>query len=207
MNCKIETETNQMKNLLFMYNSAIKIVNTKIDILNDSYKNLEYNPIENVKSRLKTQESIYDKLKRRELPISSISAKENLEDIAGVRIICAFSKDIYELAEIIKKQDDIKFIRESDYINNPKPSGYRSYHMVVEVPIYVPDGVENVKVEIQIRTKAMDFWACLEHKARYKFNGNVPEHLGKEFKVCADKIAELDERMFLIHDIIKLINN
>jgi len=197
----------KLKELLILYANALKIVNTKIEILNENYKIAEYNPIEHMKSRIKTLDSIYEKLERKGLPISVKSVKDNIEDIAGARIICPFSKDIYELATILKSQNDIEFIREIDYVTNPKDTGYRSYHMIVKVPVYTPKKKEYIKVEIQIRTEAMDFWACLEHKAKYKYNGEIPDHLIKEFKLCADKIAELDERMFLIQDIINLINN
>jgi len=202
----MKEEIKGITKLLTLYESALKIVETKVQVLNECYKDTYHNPIEHIKTRIKNVDSIYEKAKRKEIPMTIKSIRENIDDIAGIRIICPFSKDIYELAEILKKQKDVEFINETNYITSPKTSGYRSYHMIVKVPVYLPDKVENIKVEIQIRTEAMDFWACLEHKARYKYNGEIPEHLINEFKLCSDKIAELDERMFLIQDIINLIN-
>ena len=197
---------NEIKKMITMYTSALRIVETKVQILNENYKNTGHNPIEHIKTRVKSIESIIEKAKRKNIEMEISAIKEEIEDIAGIRIICPFSKDIYELAQILKEQEDVEFIKEIDYITNPKPSGYRSYHMIVKVPVYLPNKTEKIKVEIQIRTEAMDFWACLEHKAKYKYNGKIPAHLSNEFKVCSDKIAELDERMFLLQDIIALIN-
>jgi len=196
----------KLKELIILYSSALKIVNTKIEILNENYKHSTYNPIEHIKARIKSLDSIYEKLERKGHPITIESIKENIDDIAGIRIICAFSKDIYELATLLKAQSDMEFIREIDYITSPKPSGYRSYHMVVKVPVYTPKSVEYAKVEIQIRTEAMDFWACLEHKAKYKYDGVIPEALSNEFKECAKKISELDQTMFLIQEKIHHAN-
>jgi len=190
-----------------IYRSALRIVLTKIEILEQDYKNSDkYNPIEHIKTRMKSEESIYNKLQRKGLEITESNLLENIEDVAGLRIICPFTTDIYAVIEAIKRQEDIKIVRESDYIKNPKPSGYRSYHMIVEVPVYLSEKTEYVKVEIQIRTQGMDFWGSLEHKAKYKYNGEVPAHLVKEFKVCAKQTEELDKRMNLINEIIQLIN-
>ena len=199
-------EMEKLKEMLILYSSALKIVNTKIEILNENYKNSTYNPIEHIKARIKSLDSIYEKLERRGVPATIDSIRENIEDIAGIRIICAFSKDIYELANLLKAQSDMEFIREIDYITSPKPSGYRSYHMVVNVPVYTPKKMEYIKVEIQIRTAAMDFWACLEHKAKYKYDGEIPENLSNEFKECATKISELDKKMFVIQEKIHNAN-
>lgn len=194
--------------LFELYNSALKIVLTKIEILDSNYKFISGpNPIEHIKSRVKSINSLLDKLKRKNVEISMESIKEKIEDIAGIRVICSFENDVYKIAEFIKKQEDVTFVREKDYIASPKPNGYRSYHMIIKVPVYLVDRVELVKVEVQIRTDAMDFWASLEHKARYKYNGDVPEHLIKELKICAEKIHDLDGRMYLISDIIHLINS
>ncbi|MEG1142500.1 MAG: GTP pyrophosphokinase family protein [Clostridia bacterium] len=203
-----ENKIKDFKDLLYIYNSGLKIVKTKIEILSESYNNIEkYNPIEHIKSRIKSLESIDEKIKRKNINKDIESIKDKIEDIAGIRIICSFANDVYKVAEDIKKQPDVIFISEDDYIKNPKENGYRSYHMIIKVPVYLVDRVEQAKVEVQIRTEAMDFWASLEHKANYKFNGDVPKHLLDEFKVCSEKIDELDKRMFLIKDIIYLINN
>ncbi|MEG1363600.1 MAG: GTP pyrophosphokinase family protein [Clostridia bacterium] len=203
-----ENKIKDFKDLLYIYNSGLKIVKTKIEILSESYNNIEkYNPIEHIKSRIKSLESIDEKIKRKNINKDIESIKDKIEDIAGIRIICSFANDVYKVAEDIKKQPDVIFISEDDYIKNPKKNGYRSYHMIIKVPVYLVDRVEQAKVEVQIRTEAMDFWASLEHKANYKFNGDVPKHLLDEFKVCSEKIDELDKRMFLIKDIIYLINN
>jgi putative GTP pyrophosphokinase len=126
--------------------------------------------------------------------------------MAGIRIICSYAKDIYSLVDILKSLPDTKILSEKDYISNPKPSGYRSFHIIMEIPVYYSGKTEEIPVEVQIRTAAMDFWATLEHKVRYKYNEHIPQHLSDELSICADKIAELDDRMFLIHDIISLIN-
>ena len=134
------------------------------------------------------------------------NAKKHLRDIAGARIITSFAKDVTFLVELLRLMPDVNIFEEKDYINSPKSSGYRSYHMIMEVPVFHSGVMEYIPVEIQLRTSAMNFWATLEHKARYKYREHVPEHLGNELVVIADKIAELDQRMFLIHEIISLIN-
>jgi len=198
----------KIKDILTVYGCGLRIVAAKLDILNEDFRNFyPINPIEHIKSRMKSPESMADKLSKKGLAITADNAREHLFDIAGIRIICSFTKDIHRLVEIIKKQSDIVITDEKDYVNNPKPSGYRSYHIIAEVPVYLTEREENVPVEIQIRTEAMDFWASLEHKVRYKYKEEIPKHLSDELIVCADKIAELDERMFLIHEVINLINN
>jgi len=197
----------EKREMFELYNSALKITLTKVEILDKNYKFIDGpNPIDHIKSRVKSIDSLLEKLRRKNIQINMENIRENIEDIAGIRIICSFESDVYKIAELIKKQEDITFVREQDYIAFPKPNGYRSYHMIIKVPVYLIDRVELVKVEIQIRTDAMDFWASLEHKARYKYKGDVPEHLIKELKVCAEKIHELDGRMYLISDLIHLIN-
>ena len=129
-----------------------------------------------------------------------------IPDIAGIRIICSYAKDIYYLVDILKSIPDTQVLIEKDYVNHPKQSGYRSYHIIMEVPVFYSEKTEVIPVEIQLRTAAMDFWATLEHKVRYKYKEHIPKHLSDELIICADKIAELDHRMFLIHDIISLIN-
>ena len=192
----VEEKIEEMNATLLIYRSAIKEVKTKLDILDDELKiRRKRNPIEYMKSRVKTPGSIMDKLQRKGLDMSTDSAKKNLNDIAGIRVICSFVGDIYDIAEMLKRQDDIKLIEEKDYIKNPKSNGYRSLHLVVEIPIFFSDHVEPVRVEVQIRTIAMDFWASLEHKLYYKTSGESPLHITNDLKECADVIASTDMRM------------
>lgn len=185
-----------VQEVLMIYRAVIKEVSTKLDILDYEFKvRRQRNPIEYMKSRVKTPMSIMEKLQRKGLEMSVQSARENLNDIAGIRVICSFVSDIYEIAEMLKSQDDIRLIEEKDYIKNPKPNGYRSLHMVLEIPIFFSDHVEYGRIEIQIRTIAMDFWASLEHKLYYKSGQKVPVHISGELKECADVIASTDERM------------
>ena len=185
---------------MMSYKFAIDEAKTKIDILNQEFNYIhEYNPIEHVKSRLKSPESILKKIYRKGYDLSLSSIKENIHDIAGIRIICSFVSDIYKISEMLAKQEDIQVIMCKDYIKNPKPNGYRSLHLVVKVPVFMSDRVENVSVEIQIRTIAMDFWASLEHKIYYKYDRDVPEELMRQLKGAADAAAELDRKMENIH--------
>ena len=185
---------------MFLYNSALKEVGTKLEILNDEFKHVHrYNPIEHIKTRIKTPESIVKKLKRYGYEISIENMIQYINDIAGVRLICSFTSDIYRLAEMIGNQSDLKVLTIKDYIKTPKESGYKSYHMLVSVPIFLSDSVVNTKVEIQIRTIAMDFWASLEHKIYYKFEGNAPEYISRELKDCAEMVSRLDEKMLSLN--------
>ncbi|HAK58416.1 MAG TPA: GTP pyrophosphokinase [Lachnospiraceae bacterium] len=183
------------RTLMAYYKCAIMEVETKFNVLNEDFS-VEYdrNPIETVKSRLKSPESIIEKLQRKGLPFSAESIEQNLTDIAGVRVICAFPEDIYLLAECLLEQDDIRLIRRKDYIANPKPNGYRSLHLIVEVPIFLHSEKRHMKVEVQLRTIAMDFWASLEHQIYYKKGHNI-EELRTELKLCAETSAALDLRM------------
>ena len=184
-----------------VYNSALKEIGTKLEILNDEFQQVhKYNPIEHIKSRLKSSESIVKKLKKKGLESTIENMVENVNDIAGIRVICSFTSDIYRVAEMISNQNDIKVLSIKDYIKNPKPSGYKSYHMLVTVPIFLSDKAVNAKVEIQIRTVAMDFWASLEHKIHYKFEGNAPEHIKNELRECAMMVTELDARMLSLNE-------
>lgn len=187
-----------IQRLMSCYRCAIMEIETKFKVLDEQYS-LEYdrNPIESIKSRLKTMEGIVDKLNRKNLPISIDSLEENIYDIAGVRVICSFIEDIYLLADCLLQQDDIRLIEKKDYIKNPKEGGYRSLHLIVEVPIFLENEKKAMKVEVQLRTIAMDFWASLEHKLRYKKdlpNQQLTE-LSKELRECADISADLDSRM------------
>ena len=160
--------------LMFLYNAALKEVGTKIEILNDEFLHIHrYNPIEHIKSRLKSADSIVKKLKKDGYEVTIETMMEHLSDIAGVRIICSFISDIYQIADMIARQDDVTVLHVKDYIKHPKPNGYKSYHMVVTVPVYLTDGPVETKVEIQIRSVAMDFWASLEHKDAYKCEGQA----------------------------------
>ncbi|MEG0565382.1 MAG: GTP pyrophosphokinase family protein, partial [Hungatella sp.] len=171
-------QIDQWTSLMFLYSSALKEINVKIEILNNEFVHIyNYNPIEHVKSRLKTPESIVKKLKRYDYEVTMENMTEKLSDIAGIRVICSFTSDIYQIADMLSRQSDVTVLYVKDYIKNPKPNGYKSYHMVVTIPIYLSDGPVETKVEIQIRTVAMDFWASLEHKIYYKFEGNAPAYL------------------------------
>ena len=199
-------EVDTWQTMMFLYNAALKEINTKIEILNDEFLHVHnYNPIEHVKSRIKSAESIVKKLKRNGHEVNIDSMVQHLSDIAGIRIICSFTSDIYTIAEMISNQSDIKVVSVKDYIVNPKPSGYKSYHMLVTVPVYLSDRIADTKVEIQIRTVAMDFWASLEHKIHYKFEGNAPEHIKDELVECAQMVADLDARMLALNEEIQHI--
>lgn len=198
------SEVDAWKTNMFLYNAALKEVGTKIEILNEEFLNVHnYNPIEHIKSRVKSPESIVRKLKRNGYEVTIENMVKHLNDIAGIRIICSFTSDIYMIAEMISNQSDITVIQIKDYIANPKENGYKSYHLVVSVPIYLSDGPVDVKVEIQIRTIAMDFWASLEHKIYYKFEGNAPLHIRNDLKQCADIVEVLDGRMLSLNEIVK----
>lgn len=189
-------------NLLMMeFRSAIVEVETKLKVLNEEFS-LEYNrnPFESIKSRLKSPESIYEKLERKGFPVTVESIRENLADVAGIRVICSFPDDIYRLAELFCQQDDIILIRKKDYIKNPKPNGYRSLHLILNVPIFLSSGKKYMKTEVQFRTIAMDFWASLEHKLKYKKDVTDTDEIVAQLKNCADSIEKLDYQMQEIRD-------
>ena len=196
-------DVDSWKTVMFLYTSALKEVGTKLEILNDEFQHVHsYNPIEHIKTRIKTPESIVKKLKRNGHETSIENMVKYVNDIAGVRLICSFTSDIYKLAEMIGNQTDLKVLSIKDYIKNPKESGYKSYHMLVSVPIFLSDSVVDTKVEIQIRTIAMDFWASLEHKIYYKFEGNAPDYISRDLKECADMVATLDDKMLQLNEAI-----
>ena len=196
-------DVDSWKTVMFLYTSALKEVGTKLEILNDEFQQVHsYNPIEHIKTRIKTPESIVTKLKRNGHETSIENMVKYVNDIAGVRLICSFTSDIYKLAEMIGNQTDLKVLSIKDYIKNPKESGYKSYHMLVSVPIFLSDSVVDTKVEIQIRTIAMDFWASLEHKIYYKFEGNAPDYISRDLKECADMVATLDDKMLQLNEAI-----
>lgn len=183
-----------------IYNSAIKEIRTKLEILDEEFKiKHDHNPIHHMEYRLKTPESIIMKLKKKDLDISLPSIREHLWDVAGVRLICNYVDDIYRIADLLVNQDDIKLIERQDYIKNPKPNGYRSLHLIVEIPVYMAEAVELVPVEVQIRTIAMDFWASLEHQLKYKAESDIPDEIHERLKNCAETINELDAEMQSIY--------
>ena len=205
---KLYDDADGWKTVMFLYNSALKEVNTKLEILNDEFQHVhQYNPIEHIKSRIKSAESIVKKLKKKGYESTIENMVAHVNDIAGIRVICSFTSDIYRVAEMIGNQNDIKVLSIKDYIKNPKESGYKSYHMLVTVPIFLSDKMVNAKVEIQIRTVAMDFWASLEHKIHYKFEGNAPEHIKNELKECARMVSDLDARMLALNDEIRALED
>lgn len=187
--------------LIFLYKSALKEVGTKIEILSDEFQYVhKYNPIEHVKSRIKSPESIVKKLRRDGHEPTLENMVRHVNDIAGIRIICSFTSDIYRIADMIAKQSDLKLLFHKDYIKKPKESGYKSYHMILTVPIFLSNQVVDTKVELQIRTVAQDFWASLEHKIYYKFEGNAPQRISQELRNCAKIVAELDEKMLSLNE-------
>ncbi len=195
------------KEVTLIYNAALRQVETKMEILNEEFQHVhQYNPIEHIKSRIKTPESIVKKLKRGGYESTIDNMVKYINDIAGIRIICSFTSDIYRIAEMIRKQRDIEVIAVKDYITFPKASGYKSYHMIVTVPVYLSDRTVDTKVEIQIRTVAMDFWASLEHKIHYKFEGDAPEYIREELIECAKMVSDLDARMLSLNDEILSIS-
>ena len=199
----IKEDVDSWETMIFLYNSALKEVGTKLEILNDEFVYVhKYNPIEYIKSRIKSPESIVKKLKRNGLESTIDNMIHRINDIAGIRIVCSFTSDIYRIAEMIGKQNDLTVISVKDYIKHPKESGYKSYHMLVSVPIFLSDSVVDIRVEIQIRTIAMDFWASLEHKIYYKFEGNAPEYISKELRECAGIVSDLDAKMLQLNKAI-----
>lgn len=208
LNTRFEVEEfEKLKQNIVKYECALAVIMTELSNLNAYYNAYEpVNPIEHIKKRIKSPESIAGKLKKKKLPVTAAAASQYLSDIAGVRIICAYAKNIYEIVGIIKNQEGFKVISEKDYLNHPKASGYRSYHMILEVNLGPLFGNEACRVEVQLRTSAMDFWATLEHKVRYKYGGEMPEHLNNELQVCAEQIHVLDKRMYLIQELVDMIN-
>ena len=202
-----DSDIDNWKEVMLIYSSALKQISTKLEILNDEFQHVHrYNPIEHIKSRVKTPESIVKKLKKHGYESTIQNMVEYVNDIAGIRVICSFTSDIYQIAEMIRNQSDIKVISIKDYSVNPKTRGYKRYQMLVTRPVYLSDRIVDTKVEIQIRTVAMDFWASLEHKINYKFEGNAPDHIRNELVECARMVAELDERMLSLNEEIQMIH-
>ncbi len=203
-----ETQLKNLKDFMqmsFVYDSAMGIMKTRLDVLQREYSLAHgYNPIHSVESRLKKPMSIAKKLRRKNLEISIDAIRRNLKDVAGMRVICNYKDDVYTIADVLKRQLDVSVVEEKDYIKNPKENGYRSYHLVLTVPVYFSNRTENVPIEIQIRTIAMDFWASLEHKLRYKKDKQMSFDLQERLKNCAEITDKLDEEM---QNINRLIND
>lgn len=203
---KDEDQVDRWEETMFLYESALKQMTMKAEMLNDEFVcRYRYNPIEHIKSRLKTADSIVRKLKQDGYEVTIDNMNTRLSDIAGVRIICSFTSDIYQIADVLERQEDVTVLYVKDYIKHPKPNGYKSYHMVVSVPVYLTDGRRDVKVEVQIWSVAMDFWASLEHKIAYKFEGDAPEALLRDLKSCADMVDMLDNKMYSLNKAILAI--
>ena len=194
----------QYRELMQLYDAAVREIRTKVEILDSEFR-VRYarNPIHHIDTRLKSPASIVEKLNRKGLPQTLEAIEQNLTDIAGVRVICHYIDDIYEVANLLKSHADVEVIKETDYIKNPKPNGYRSLHLVVKIPVYFADGMVKMPVEIQIRTMAMNFWASLEHKLRYKSDGEIPQFIADELKECSETIAETDLKMQRIHSFLQ----
>ena len=187
--------------MLLLYESALEEIRTKVNVLTREFKLKNgYSPIEHITTRIKHPESIFKKMKKKNLAPLIQNVIQYVNDVAGVRIICSYTSDIYSIAGMISSQADVTVLSIKDYIADPKPNGYQSYHMIVTVPVYLSDCVKQTKVEIQIRTSAMDFWASLEHKMNYKYAGQLPPHIKRELKECADIAAFLDRKMLALHE-------
>ena len=197
-------EAKQFREMMMMYTCAIRTVKTKLEVLNDdlAVRN-QRNPIEMIKSRVKKPSSIIEKLKRRGHPITVKSVQENLDDVAGIRVICSFVDDIYTVAHMLARQDDVEVLMVKDYIRCPKANGYRSYHMIIEVPVFFCDRKQKMRVEVQIRTIAMDFWASLAHQMKYKRDLDDAGEISEELRECAEIIAQTDRKMQAIRQKIE----
>lgn len=196
-----QNQEDELIKMMMIYNCAIRRVKTKFQVLNDELSiTRQRNPIEFIKSRIKQPKSISSKLRRKGYPVTVESVMKNLSDVAGIRVICAFIDDIYKVADMFTAQDDIELIKRKDYIKNPKMNGYRSLHLIVEVPVFFSDHKEQIRVEVQIRTIAMDFWASLEHQLKYKKDVADAENIIYELRACADVINRTDYHMQSLRD-------
>ena len=198
-NQTLKAEDKTFEKLMFIYQIAIRELETKINILKDEFKVFyNYDLIDHMNTRIKKPESIINKMKKRGLELTYKERIENINDIAGIRIICPLKKDIFSIKNLVGKFPGIQILKEKDYVTNPKKSGYSSYHLIVEVPISLSQNIVYVKVEIQIRTMAMDFWSSLEHKMKYKYNGEIDKKTSKEWVNCAKIINKLDNKMAIL---------
>ena len=194
-------EAEAFHTLMMQYRCAIMEIETKLKVLNEAFsRQYKRNPFESIKSRLKTSESIYEKLSRKGYPVTLENIEEKLSDVAGIRVICSFPDDIYRLAKLLIRQDDIILLKEKDYIKNPKSNGYRSLHLIISIPIFLSNEKKYMKAEVQFRTIAMDFWASLEHKLKYKKSVDNAEEIVEQLRICADSIEVLDYQMQDIRD-------
>lgn len=201
------SEKDAFETVMFVYESALIQMRSRIDVLNNELSQVySYNPIEYVKTRLKTPESIMQKLRKQGHNFNIQDLIEYIHDIAGIRITCSFFSEVYFLADMIEKQDNLEVLSIKDYIKNPKESGYMSYHMLLSIPVALADAVVPAKVELQIRTMAMDFWASLEHKIYYKYEGNAPDYFERELLECASIISRLDTKMMTLNEAMKKID-
>ena len=193
---------------MLKYNFALSTLETQLNILIREYefKN-KYNPVEHIKSRIKTEKSTLDKLKRKGYELSLNNLKTHVKDIIGIRIVCSFLSDVNEIVYIIKKSKQFKIVSEKNYIENPKDTGYMSYHLIIEIPLYLNEKIEYIPAEIQIRTVAMDFFATLDHKIRYKFPGKIPDEVKVEMLACSTVIQSLDKKMYELNEIVKKYND
>ncbi len=204
---KIMEQMFRFVELEHLYESAIREVKTKLEILDSEFRaKYAYNPIHHIENRLKSPQSILGKLQRKGIPVNVESVRKNILDFAGVRVVCNYIDDIYTVADLLTSQDDVKLIKRKDYIENPKPNGYRSLHLVIETPVFLSEKKELVTVEVQIRTIAMDFWASLEHELKYKTDTEVSADLAEQLRECAETIALTDIRMQSIYKTLKEIN-
>ena len=192
---------------MLKYNFALQLLETQFNILikEFEFKN-KYNPVEHMKSRLKTEKSIIDKLNKKGYEVTTKNMILHVHDIIGIRIVCSFLDDVYDIVDIIKSSTQFKIKEEKDYIKNPKSTGYMSYHLIILVPIYLNETVEHVEAEIQIRTSAMDFWASIDHKVQYKFPSEIPEEVKKEMYNCSLDIRKLDEKMQQLNEFVNKYN-
>ena len=201
------SEKDAFATVMFVYQSALIQMRSRIDVLNNELSQVySYNPIEYVKTRLKTPESIMQKLRKQGHSFNVNDLIEYIHDIAGIRITCSFFSEVYFLSDMIAKQDNLEVLSIKDYIKNPKESGYMSYHMLLSIPVALADAVVPAKVELQIRTMAMDFWASLEHKIYYKYEGNAPDYFERVLPECAPIISRLDTKMMSLNQEIKKID-
>ena len=193
----------EISSLMLKYNFALQLLETQFNILikEFEFKN-KYNPVEHMKSRLKTEKSIIDKLNKKGYEVTTKNMISHVHDIIGIRIVCSFLDDVYDIVDIIKSSKQFKIKEEKDYIKNPKSTGYMSYHLIVLVPIYLNETVEYIEAEVQIRTSAMDFWASIDHKIQYKFPSEIPEEVKNEMFNCAVDIRKLDEKMYQLNEIV-----
>ena len=198
-----EEEKSVIKELVkdeLLYDAALRELNTRVEILREDFRrSMPYNPIEHIKTRIKQPNSILRKVYLREMPLDAEIIKEKINDLAGIRIVCTFKTDIMRIADILLQNTDMEVVKVKDYITNPKESGYQSYHLIVRVPVHMVSGLKYCKVEIQLRTMAMDFWASLEHKIKYKYDYSIPEEIKEELFSCSNIVDMLDDNMYSLH--------